>query len=158
MDDLTCYIAGPVTRGDVPRNIANHQDAARQLREEGWDVYSPIEHPRSEDCHRESENLMRKGHQYQNGKIYRTVLMRDFLQEILNRYQVFLLPGWQDSSAATEAFFAHVIGKPIVLYDRLPDRRRPLPDGYSWKLELQTSLEQRASEIFGMDSLGFLGR
>lgn len=145
--DLSCYVAGPLTWGDPVQNRTRMQLATMQLREEGWDVYNPLEHPRSAACTEESAELGPSD--YARGPIYQS-LMRDFFQEILRRRQLFVLDGWwQSSGAMSEVYLAKIAGKPVVLFDMDPDKRRPLKPMFTLSVFNTAPL--------GLDTLGRIG-
>lgn len=104
------YLCGPVS-GLPDGNRAAFEEAERELTEEGWLVYNPLNHPRSAECLEESQRL---GDGYASGPVYCT-LMRDFIRWICDADAVFVLPGWHAATGAnSEVFVAARIGVPVI--------------------------------------------
>jgi Domain of unknown function (DUF4406) len=94
---VSAYLCGPMT-GCVNFNYPNFHEAARRLRDQGWDVESPAENTPPQDGTWES-------------------YMRIAVQQMLTCDCVIVMPGWQASTGANlELAIAHALNMPAY-YD-----------------------------------------
>jgi hypothetical protein len=103
---MRCYLAGPMT-GIAENNFPAFRDAAERLRNEGWEVISPVEMD-EEDGYASDAQL--------GDVAYKDALGRD-LRKIMDVEAIVFLPGWQNSKGAkTELSLARHYGLEIYYY------------------------------------------
>jgi hypothetical protein len=99
------YLAGPM-RGYPEFNFPAFHKAAAELRDWGWDVWSPAENDLDNGFDPEKDEA----------KSLREYMTVD-LPEVCKADTVFCLPGWQESEGATlEVHVAHACGIRVRLY------------------------------------------
>ena len=120
---MKIYLSGPMS--GVPNYNAPMFDAAtKKLREEGFEVLSPVELDRAEGFDLESPPKAS----------YWSLLARDvFTIGDSELSAIFVLPGWEKSKGARlEVFQALLMKLPVVSYET---RKRYQPVEIMWKLQ-----------------------
>lgn len=112
----------------LPRfNFPAFDEAARQLREQGYDVVSPAEldSPESRAAALASEDGDPEGYGAKTGETWGDLLARDVKIVADTVDAVAVLPGWETSRGARlETYVARLCGKPVLLYPSL----NPVPE------------------------------
>lgn len=123
----TCYLAGPM-RGKPEYNFPQFEDAAEDLRKQGWVVISPAEMEEAE-CGPEARNV--PTHVVNSAEMCRQYATRDTAAILSLRVErgdaVMLLPGWSHSiGARAEAALARWVKLPLY-------RLQPEPGTGRWE-------------------------
>ena len=101
-----CYLAGKM-RGIEEYNFPAFHEATANLREQGWDVWSPAERE-------EQSGFNPKTDEAQSTAYY----MRQDLPAVCESDAVIVLPGWEESvGARLEVHTAHECDIPVYRYD-----------------------------------------
>lgn len=97
---MTYYLCGPIdTAGQKEKNIEAFKSAAERLREERYEILSPIEENNPESC-----------------ESYQEFLKKD-LEILFKCNAIILLPGWCYSNGATQEFnIAAKLGFEVYFY------------------------------------------
>lgn len=120
------YVAGPMT-GLPEYNAPAFDRATADLREQGFEVISPVEMDREDGISLEAEAA------HNGGWDWARALARDIAVVIRDVDAVVVLPGWTKSRGAfLETETAYALGKPVlrypdleaIPYDRHPSRSR----------------------------------
>lgn len=103
---MKAYLAGPMT-GYADNNFPAFRDAAERLRNEGWEIISPVEMDEQDGIAQDS---------VLGDPEYKDALARD-LRKIMDSEAIVFLPGWQTSRGAkTELSLARHYGLEIYYY------------------------------------------
>jgi hypothetical protein len=140
------YIAGPMS--GIPRfNIPAFDEAASNLREEGYHIVSPAEldDPVTREMAYNSLDGSTLNDQHPNGESWGDFLARD-VKIVADKVQgVIVLPGWERSRGARlEVMVALLCGHDLLYYN-------PSYPGYTTSLPKAAAAREVVREFAGLD-------
>lgn len=150
MKGLTTYYLGGPMSGIAEHNFPAFRVAAEDLREQGYDVISPVEMDEAAGFDSATAEPVRPG-----TAEWASFLARDI--EIVARPPVagvVVLEGWQDSRGALlEVHVARELGKPVLAYPGLRPilKRHPSSERFHEVLRSLAALHDRKSLDYGRD-------
>ncbi len=109
---MKVYLAGPM-RGIPEFNFPAFRDGARQLREAGYEVFSPAEH--NQDLGLDTTGMAGHQHEHEAEFPLRKLLGDGLAWICAHADAIAVLPGWENSlGAQAEVAVARALGLPVI--------------------------------------------